>query len=196
MSRSSATKQGTTKQSTVTQGRIKRGRTKDPQRAPATLKPLAAAQAEDMVSWLVLALVYAFMLSRFDLRLLVSDSILTGGDSASWYQVLKTLKEDFLPQGRLFGFSQANFFGYLEGQHYFILPFLVAALLGFLVPLGVALKIATVAGGFALPLSMFFAASSISGRKRSGAIDAALSLLFLLNESYSIFGGNWLSTFA
>lgn len=196
MSRSSATKQGTTKQSTVTQGRIKRGRTKDPQRAPATLKPPAAAQAEDMVSWLVLALVYAFMLSRFDLRLLVSDSILTGGDSASWYQVLKTLKEDFLPQGRLFGFSQANFFGYLEGQHYFILPFLVAALLGFLVPLGVALKIATVAGGFALPLSMFFAASSISGRKRGGAIAAALSLLFLFNESYSIFGGNWLSTFA
>ena len=171
-------------------------RTKSPERAPSTLRPPANTKTEDLLSWLCLALVYVFMLSRFDLRLLVSDSILTGGDSASWYQVLRTLKEDFLPRGRLFGFSQGNFFGYLEGQHYFILPFLAAALLGFIIPLTVALKIATIAGGFALPLTMFVSASSISGRKRSGAIAAASSLLFLFNESYSIFGGNWLSTFA
>ncbi len=171
-------------------------KTKSQERKPATLNPPANNSAEDMLSWLCLALVYIFMLSRFDLRLLVSDTILTGGDSASWYQVLKTLKEQFLPRGRFFGFSQGNFFGYLEGQHYFILPFLAAALLGFVVPLTVALKIVTVAGGFALPLTMFVSASSISGRKRSGAIAAAMSLLFLFNESYSIFGGNWLSTFA
>lgn len=169
---------------------------KSPARKPATLNPPAKAKTEDLLSWLSLALVYLFMFSRFDLRLLVSDTILTGGDSASWYQVLRTLKEEFLPRGRLFGFSQGNFFGYLEGQHYFILPFLSAALLGSIVPLTVALKIVTVAGGLALPLTMFFAVSSISGRKPGGAIAAAASLLFLFNESYSIFGGNWLSTFA
>ena len=172
------------------------GKAKSPERKPATLNPPANTRTEDLLSWLSLALVYLFMFSRFDLRLLVSDTILTGGDSASWYQVLRTLKEEFLPRGRLFGFSQGNFFGYLEGQHYFILPFLAAALLGSIVPLTVALKIVTVAGGFALPLTMFFAVSSISGRKPGGAIAAAASLLFLFNESYSIFGGNWLSTFA
>ncbi len=151
---------------------------------------------ESILAALTLLLVYVLLLTRFDLKLLFSDTILTGGDSASWYQVLSTLKNDFLPKGRLFGFSQANFFGYLEGQHYFILPFLSAAFLGLAVPLTVALKIATVAGGFALPATMFAAATSITGRKRAGALAAATSLLFLFNESYTIFGGNWLSTFA
>lgn len=151
---------------------------------------------ESLAASLSLIFVYIVLISRFDLKLLFSDTILTGGDSASWYQVLSTLKNDFLPHGRLFGFSQGNFFGYLEGQHYFVLPFLSAAFLGFFFPLTVALKLATVAGGFALPATMFIAASSITGKKRAGAIASGLSLLFLFNESYSIFGGNWLSTFA
>lgn len=173
-----------------------KGRKKPGPAVPSLIKPPGNDLAENLVSGLSLILVYALLFTRFDMRLLFSDTILTGGDTASWYQVLSTLKEDFLPRGRLFGFSQANFFGYLEGQHYFILPFLCAALLGYVVPLTVALKIATVAGGFALPLTMFIAASSITGRKRAGALASALSLLFLFNESYSIFGGNWLSTFA
>ena len=151
---------------------------------------------ESLIAALILIMVYAILLSRFDLKLLFSDTILTGGDSASWYQVLSTLKNDFLPAGRLFGFSQGNFFGYMEGQHYFILPFLSAALLGFVLPLTVALKLATVAGGLALPLTMFIAGMSITGKKRGGAIAASLSLIFLFNESYTIFGGNWLSSFA
>ena len=92
--------------------------------SPALLKPSNADLVESIAAGLALILVYAVLLTRFDLRLLFSDTILTGGDSASWYQVLSTLKKDFLPHGRLFGFSQGNFFGYLEGQHYFILPFL------------------------------------------------------------------------
>ncbi len=168
--------------------------------APTAIQPQLGSPgsdlAETIAAGLTLVLVYAVLLSRFDLKLLFTDTILTGGDTASWYQVLHTLKTDFLPHGRLFGFSQSNFFGYLEGQHYFVLPFLSAALLGYFMPLTVALKLATVAGGFALPLTMFIAAASITGRKRAGAIASALSLLFLFNESYTIFGGNWLSTFA
>lgn len=152
--------------------------------------------ADTIVSLCSLGLVYAVLFSKFKPAYLLSDTILTGGDSASWYQVLATLKNDFLPKGRLFAFSQNNFFGYMEGQHYFVLPFLFAALLGYFVPLTVALKLTTVIGGFALPLTTFIAVTSITGRKRSGAVGAAFSLLFLFNESYTIFGGNWLSTFA
>lgn len=153
---------------------------------------------------LSLFLLSAFMISRFNLDLLFSDTILTGGDSASWYQVLHTLKNEFLPQGRLFSYNNGNFFGYLEGQHYFPLPFLAAALAGFFMPLTVALKLATVAGGFALPVTSFAAAYAIqktSNRSEktalfSGLLAACGSLIFLFNESYTIFGGNWLSTFA
>lgn len=153
---------------------------------------------------LSLFLVYAFMLSRFNLSMLFSDTTLTGGDSASWYQVLHTLKNEFLPHGRLFSYSNSNFFGYLEGQHYFPLPFLAAAIAGFFMPLTVALKLATVAGGFVLPLTSFAAAYAIQKNSKrskktalfSGILSACGSLVFLFNESYTIFGGNWLSTFA
>jgi len=148
------------------------------------------------LSLITLLLIYFILLSKFNISLLFSDTILTGGDSASWYQVLHTLKYDYLPKGWLFGFSQGNFFGYMEGQHYFVLPFLFAALLGSFMPLTVALKITTVLGGFALPLTVYAGVLSISGSKRSASVSAAASLLFLFNESYSIFGGNWLSTFA
>lgn len=151
---------------------------------------------DTLAALLSLLIIYAALLSKFDLGMLFSDTILTGGDSASWYQVLHTLKTDFLPRGRLFGYSQANFFGYMEGQQYFLPPFLFAALLGFLMPLTVALKLATFLGGFALPMTTFIAATRISGRKRVGIVASAASLAFLFNESYSIFGGNWLSTFA
>lgn len=153
---------------------------------------------------LSLFLLSAFMLSRFNLDLLFSDTILTGGDSASWYQILHTLKNEFLPHGRLFSYSNGNFFGYLEGQHYFPLPFLAAALAGFFIPLTVALKLATVVGGFVLPLTSFAAAYVIQKNLKrsnntalfSGLLSACGSLVFLFNESYTIFGGNWLSTFA
>lgn len=157
-----------------------------------------------LITGLLLFLLEVFMLSRFNLSLLFSDTILTGGDSASWYQVLHTLKNEFLPHGKLFSYSISNFFGYLEGQHYFPLPFLAAAIAGFFMPLTVSLKVATVAGGFALPLTSFVAAYSIQKSRKttliaallSGILAAGGSLVFLFNESYTIFGGNWLSTFA
>jgi hypothetical protein len=155
-----------------------------------------ARRCEPALAALGLCFIYAVLASRFDLKLLFEDSILTGGDSASWFQVLKTMKEDFLPRGRFFGFSQDNFFGYMEGQHYFVLPFLAAALAGFAVPLAVALKLVTVAGGFFLPATMYFAARTISRDRMTGLLASSFSLLFLFNESYTIFGANWLSTFA
>ncbi len=149
-----------------------------------------------LVAAIGLAAVYAIFLSRFDLRLLFTDTILTGGDSASWLQPLEQLKNEYLPRFRLFGYSQSNFFGYLEGQHYFILPFLSAALLGYLMPLTVALKLVTFAGCAALPATMYSGISSITGSRKAGVVGAAGSLVFLFNESYTMFGGNLLSTFA
>lgn len=144
----------------------------------------------------LLGAVYAVLLSRFDLRLLLADTMLTGGDSASWLQPLETLRDEYLPRLRLFGYSHSNFFGYLEGQHYFPLPFLVPALLGYVIPLTIALKLATMAGALALPLTCFLGLRSFTKDAWIGVAGAGASLLFLFNESYTMFGGNFLSTFA
>lgn len=143
-----------------------------------------------------LVAVYAALLSRFQLPLLFTDTVLTGGDSASWLQPLLTLRNEYLPHLRLFGYSQSNFFGYLEGQHYFPLPFLVPALLSYLIPPTVALKLATVAGAFALPATTYYGASRLTRNPWLGLTASGASLLFLFNENYTMFGGNFLSTFA
>lgn len=163
-------------------------------RPPSTVGSLSGL--DRALATAALIVVYAAILSAFDLRLLFSDTILTGGDSASWYQVLHKLKTSYLPALRLFGYSQSNFFGYMEGQQYFPLPFLAAALSGYAMPLTVALKLATMAGGLALPLTMYAGVRSVSGSLRAGLVAAGFSTLFLFNESYTMFGGNWLSTFA
>ncbi len=133
---------------------------------------------------------------RFDLKLLFTNTILTGGDSSSWYQVLDHMKNYLLPKGRIFGETIANFFGYNEFQHYFPLPFLVAAVLGFFMPLTIALKITTMLGLFSLPIAFFYSAKKITKNSVLASSAALLSLIFIFNESYTMFGGNVLSTMA
>ena len=64
--------------------------------------------------WLLILTGYViitiFWMKRLDLSLLFKDTILTGGDSCSWYQIAHTLRYKLLPEGRLFGWSQDNYF--------------------------------------------------------------------------------------
>ena len=133
---------------------------------------------------------------QFDLNLLFTNTILTGGDSCSWYQVLDHLKNHLLPNGRIVGNTLTNFFGYNEFQHYFPLPFLIAAILGFFMPLTIALKITTMIGLFSLPFSFFYSVKKITKNNILASSSAVLSLIFIFNESYTMFGGNVLSTMA
>ncbi len=133
---------------------------------------------------------------RFDLSLLVKDTILTGGDSASWYQVALHLKQELLPNGRLFGWDQQNFFGYPNFQYYFIPPFLLAALLGYILPLTISLKIVTVLGLFGTPYATYWALGKMKYPHPLPAAGAWASLVFIFHERFNMFGGNTLSTFA
>jgi len=146
-----------------------------------------------IISFLVLYITFFY---KFNLGLLFSDTILTGGDSASWFQTVKNLKENLLPHFRLFGWNQANFFGFNELQYYFPLPFLIAAILGFFMPLTVALKITTFIGLVTLPLAFFYSTKKITKNNLTAISASFLSLIFIFNEFYTMFGGNFLSTFA
>ncbi|HOV14279.1 MAG TPA: hypothetical protein PK771_08355, partial [Spirochaetota bacterium] len=106
--------------------------------------------------------IYILMGMKMNLSLLIKDTILTGGDSASWQQTVDHLKNHLIPNGRLFGWSLANFFGYNELQFYFVPPFLFAAILGIFMPLTVALKITTLIGAFTLPIFFFISLKKIT----------------------------------
>ncbi|HOE99937.1 MAG TPA: hypothetical protein PK385_01740 [Spirochaetota bacterium] len=141
-------------------------------------------------------LLYLLIFIKLDVKLLFSDTIITGGDTASWYQSAKSLKEIFIPNGRLFGWTMANFFGYNELQYYFTIPFLISVILSLVMPLTVALKITTLAGILSLPIAFYYTANKFTKNLWISLSASFLSLIFLFNESYTMYGGNFLSTFA
>jgi len=145
---------------------------------------------------LVLAGLYAALALALPWGRLFTDTILTGGDAGSWYQVLLHLRDELLPHGRLFGWDQDNFFGYPDFQYYFLPPFLLALALGQIVPLTVGLKLATVAGLWLTPLATWWALRALGHGPAARLAGAWLSLVFLFHERFTMFGGNLLSTLA
>lgn len=144
----------------------------------------------------ILILLELFILSYFHPSLLIKDTIITGGDTASYYHPLKYLKETLLPSGRLIGWDPGNFAGYPLFQFYFVIPFLLAAVLGYFIKLTVALKIVTILGILTLPLFTYFSFRKLNYSFPVPVIVAILTIVFLFQEGYTMWGGNILSTFA
>ncbi len=151
-----------------------------------------------IVDLLILGSLLTFLAVYFDIRHLFSDTIVTGGDTASWYGVADHMLKVLLPNGRLTGWDMGNFCGYPNFHFYFIPPFLLAVLPSYLfgLPLTITLKWAIMSGIFLLPVTTYFGLRAMEYRFPAPIIGASASFLLLFNESYAIFGANTLSTFA
>jgi len=139
-----------------------------------------------------------FLFVYFDIRYLCLDTVVTGGDTASWHGVADHLKGVLLPTGRVTGWDMGNFCGYPNFTFYFLPPFLLAALasLCFGLPLTIALKWAIMSGIFLFPAAVYWGLREMDYKFPLPIVGAAATLAFLFNESYTMFGGNTLSTFA
>ena len=144
----------------------------------------------------ILIFVELFILSFFNLSLIFKDTILSGGDSASHYSTLNYLSNILLPSERIIGWDPGNFAGNPLFQFYFPVPFLLAAFLGIAIPLTVALKIVTLLGIFSLPVFTYLCFRKLNYAFPIPVIASVFTTAFLLNESYTMWGGNVLSTFA
>ncbi|MFC1515768.1 hypothetical protein ACFL7E_03315 [Thermodesulfobacteriota bacterium] len=140
----------------------------------------------------------AFLMVYFDIRYLFYDTIVTGGDTASWYGVAHHLAEVLLPNGRLTGWDMGNFCGYPNFNFYFLPPFLLAVIPAklFGLPLTITLKWAIMSGLFLLPVATYLGLRAMEYRFPIPVTGAAGATVLLFNESYTMFGGNTLSTFA
>jgi tetratricopeptide (TPR) repeat protein len=141
-------------------------------------------------------LLVLFFFSIFNPLLLISDTILTGGDSISWHHQAAYMKHELIPNLRLFGWDMGNFFGYANFQNYFIPPFLFSVILSLFMPLTIAVKITTFMPILLMPLASYKLACDIGLKFYSKIMAVAVSIIFLFNPYYSMFGGNILSTFA
>ncbi len=144
----------------------------------------------------LLGFILLFLMVFFDVRYLFYDTIVTGGDTASWHGVANHMLRVLLPNGRLTGWDMGNFCGYPNFSFYFIPLFLLAVLPSYIfgIPLTIALKFAIMSGIFLLPLMTYFGLRSLRYSFPIPVIGASASLLFMFNELYTMFGGNTLST--
>ena len=140
----------------------------------------------------------AFLMIYFDVRYLFSDTVVTGGDTASWQGVADHLMKVLIPSGRLTGWDMGNFCGYPNFNFYFLPPFLLAVVPSTLfgIPLTIALKWAIMSGIFLLPPAAYWGLRNMKYRFPVPIMGAAGAMLLMFNESYTMFGANTLSTFA
>jgi hypothetical protein len=102
---------------------------------------------------------------RFPVEHMLADTVTAGGDMASHYYAAAYMRDVLLPKGQVTGWCPGNYAGLPLFQFYFFLPFLLIALVSYLVPLTIAFKIGTVLGTFLLPICAY-GALRIGGRRR------------------------------
>ncbi len=120
----------------------------------------------------------------------------TGGDMGAHVLLPQYLRDNLLPSGHLFGWSNDWYAGYPALYFYFPLPALATVLLDVLLPYGVAFKLVTVAGLLALPWAAYLLVRATGASRVVAAIATMTGSMFVFMESFSIFGANIKSTLA
>ncbi len=150
----------------------------------------------------VYGMLIGFFSRRWPLDLIFSLTTTSGGDTGAHHYPAQYLIQELLPNWRLTGWAPGWYAGMPMLTFYFPLPFLVIALLDYILPYTVAFKIGTVLGVFLLPLTIYGMGRLLRIRKPFPVIAAVFAGGFLLMEKsgagqlYSIYGGNILSTLA
>lgn len=120
----------------------------------------------------------------------------TGGDTGSHFFPLVTLVQEGLPNWQVRVWNPGNLGGEPHLTHYFPLPYLIMAFLSLFMPLGKAFNIGTFLPVALFPLSIYFCFRGLKSKFPTPLLAMLASLSFLYNESFSMWGGNILSTLA
>jgi len=128
--------------------------------------------------------------------LLLSTSTPTGGDNGGHYAMPAFLRSGLLSHGQLTGWDPGWYDGFPLYTYYFVLPDLMAALASYVIPYAVAFKWVTVLGSVLLPVAAW-AMGRLFGMRRGfpGAV-AAVTLCYLFDYTFTIYGGNLFSSLA
>lgn len=151
--------------------------------------------AEPVLDALALLAIAVFFIQFIPLSALSADPA-TGGDTGSHFWPLVTLVKHSLPEFSLRVWNPGNLGGEPQLVHYFPLPYFIMAVISIFVPLGTAFNIGTLLPLLSLPFSVYFGIRLFGWRFPTPILATCSSLLFLYNESFTMWGGNTLSTMA
>ncbi|MEE8403444.1 MAG: 6-pyruvoyl-tetrahydropterin synthase-related protein, partial [Candidatus Hydrothermarchaeaceae archaeon] len=150
----------------------------------------------EKINVIVLFVIFAFLLGYFEPGLILTETTVAGGDTASHHAYAEYMKDYLLPHGKFSGWYPGAYAGFPVFVFYFFPPFMLAALMGHVIPLEIALKIVTVLGIFSLPVTTFLSMRFMRFRSPMPVIAAVFTLPFLFMEANSMWGGNIPSTLA
>ena len=140
--------------------------------------------------------VIAIALWQLHPSLLLANTTTAGGDTGAHVILPAFMKSNLLAHGQLTGWDPDWYDGFPVYTFYFPLPAVLTVLFNGLVTYNVAFKLVTILGTITLPIAAW-AFGRLAGLRDPGpACLAASTLPFLFEPSFSIYGGNILSTMA
>jgi hypothetical protein len=128
-------------------------------------------------------------------NLLLSSSMITGGDTGSHFALPAYLKS----QGDIFNLTPW-YPGWFDGMpaysYYFVLPDYLAVLGSYIINFAVAFKLATILGSVLMPITAYAMGRLFKAPRPIPVALALATLPFLFDASFTIDGGNLFSTMA
>ena len=119
-----------------------------------------------------------------------------GGDMGAHVWAPWFLKNHLFPHGRISGWAPDWYDGFPALTYYFPGPYLVIALLSYVIPYGIAFKLVSVSGVLALPFAAYGFGRMTGMRFPGPQLLAVATVPFLFDRYFTIWGGNIASTLA
>ncbi len=128
--------------------------------------------------------------------LILKNNTPTGGDMGAHVWGPAYLRDVLLPHWRLTGWSMDWYSGLPAYRFYMVVPALAIVLLNVVLPYGIAFKIIVVTGLVAFPFCVHFMGRIAKLAYPLPELMVVGATMFLLDESFTIYGGNIASTMA
>lgn len=149
------------------------------------------------ILWEVLGLIASVLvIVQFVPKEVFNSLPATGGDTGSHFWPVKVLHDYGIPHGVLRPWNPGNNGGEGILVHYFPFPFVLMALLGYVIPLGMAFNLGTILPVVSLPIFVWASLRVMALPFSASILGAVFSSAVVLNEGYKMWGGNGLSTMA
>src|SRR5689334_13196492 len=129
-------------------------------------------------------------------HLLLANTTPAGGDMGAHVWAPAFLRDHLLPSLRLTGWTKDWYAGFPAFHYYMVLPSLAIVVLDLVLPYGIAFKLVAISGLLALPFALYAFGRLTRLPFPAPQLLAAVTVPFLFDRSFSIYGGNVPSTLA
>jgi hypothetical protein len=149
-----------------------------------------------LVTAIVLGGCFLFTFLALHPSKLFLNTMPAGGDMGAHVWAPWFLKNHLFPHGRISGWAPDWYDGFPALTYYFPGPYLVIALLSYVIPYGIAFKLVSVSGVLGLPFAAYGFGRMTGMRFPGPQLLAVATVPFLFDRYFTIWGGNIASTLA